>query len=655
MRQSKLQAALHWASRGFKVFPLEVNGKHPVVPAFGACASDDPAQIRSWWTCPVTGMELDRNIGVLTTDIVVCDVDVKDGKPGIDTYHGMGGHFETLTVQTPTGGYHCYFMGYNSANTYPGPGLDIRSHNGYVLAPGSTINGVPYTVIVDKPMSWVPMAIEATLRAPGVRAVRDASTELDTPNAITYAQTWLETSAPLAIEGQSGDSTTYQVACKMVRDFALSEETACELMLQHWNDRCSPPWDRDELFHKVENAYAYGTGAVGQALPEAQFAGLVNIPEPPPAFTAPVGLAFGNALDVMHIPPRPWLVPRLLMRRAMTMLIAQGGAGKTTVALAVAAHGAVGQDFGTYKFSSPFKTVFYSAEEDRAELSRRLYAVAVEYKLDWPTVKAGVLLIGQDDFELMLACVVQRQPVQHDDHVNYLLSLATSPDVGLVVLDPFVEVHMCDEQDNAQMKYVMSVLRRICREANVAMLVPHHTPKGSGKEAGSADAARGAGAIVNSARIAMTLFNATDKDREVYGIKEEEKRDFVRLDDAKMNLTLATSESLWFRKVGVKLVNGDEVGVLLTHAMGNGDDAQRRFIALTCAEAIGASNAGAISLQDAVLRLQAADPLYERMSVTTLRARIEKLLKGGVALDDGQIVCEREMQGRTEKVWIKLV
>lgn len=650
---SKLQAALAWASRGYRVFPLEVNGKEPVVSAFGSCATNDPNTIANWWRDPVTGVERDYNIGMLTSDMVVCDIDVKEGKPGLQTFYGFGGHFETLVVQTPTGGYHCYFDGNDSANTYPGPGLDIRSHNGYVVAPGSTINDRPYRVIIDKPVAWVPPQIEVQLRAPGRRLDRDGATiELDTPNALAHAQAWLETSAPIAVEGQAGDSTTYTVACKLVRDFALSEETAFELLRRVWNDRCCPPWDAEELWRKVENAYAYGTGAVGQALPEASFGGMVDIPEVA-TFTPPTGLTFGNALPVAAIPKRPWIAPRFLMRQAVTLLIAQGSAGKTTLALVIAAHGALGIEFGSFKFVAPFKTVMYSAEEDRQELSRRLHAICAEYNLPFEPVNERIMLIGSEDVELHLASFVNRQPLTNAAHVDWLISVLSDPDVGLGVLDPLVEVHLCDETDNTQMKYVMSVLRRVAREANVALLIPHHTPK-AGKEAGNADAARGAGAIVNSARIALTLFNATDKDCEVLGIREEDRRKFARLDDAKVNLTLANRSSVWFKRVGVKLYNGDEVGVMKHHDMMHDKDGQRRFIALTLLEGLTADGKGAMSMAEAVTRIQAADPLYERKTGPSIRALVESVLIEGYETDNGTIVCDREKHGASEKAWIKL-
>lgn len=655
MHASKLEAALAWAHRGFRVFPLESNGKLPVVPGFGYVATSDDAVLRAWWTDPVTGVERDYNIGALTTDLVVADVDVKHGKPGMETYGGLGGHFETLTVQTPTGGYHCYFLGPDSSLAPVGEGLDIRSHNGYVLAPGSTIDGVPYQVVVDLPMSWVPLEIERKLRAPGVRAVRDEDLiDLDTPTAIANAIAWVERDAPVAIEGLSGDNTTYNVSCRLVRDFALSEEMAFSILSSHWNERCLPPWGGDELWRKVENANAYSTGELGAARPEQTFGSVVLIE--PEGFDLPAQSGFGNAMDLSAVPPRPWLIPRLLMRRAVTLLPAAGASGKSTLALTLAAHLALGKSFLGYECRGACKSIVYNGEEDLQEQSRRLYAICQEYKLDYQEVKSAIMLITSEDVMLCIASPVHRVALQNEPHVAALIAAASDPDVGMLVCDPLVEIHNCDETDNGQMRTVMAALRRIAREADVSVLVPHHILKGgnAADRPGNPDVSRGAGSIVNLARVVVTLFSATDKDAETFGIPDDDKHMYVRLDDAKMNLTLASAKSGWLKKVGVKLYNGDEVGVMVPYHMTAASDGQKYDLAATLEDYMVDKGAGQISVKDATQHLQEVDPLYGRLTEQAARAKVEKLLRSGVETPLGATVkCERVLQdGAQDKILI---
>jgi hypothetical protein len=55
----------------------------------------------------------------------------------------------------------------------------------------------------------------------------------------------------------------------------------------------------------------------------------------------------------------------------------------------------------------------------------------------------------------------------------------------------------------------------------------------------------------------------SERDADKLGVVDDERRLWVRLDDAKANLSLIDGEALWFKRVGVVIPNGDEVGVLV--------------------------------------------------------------------------------------------
>jgi hypothetical protein len=108
-RNSKLQHALAWAARGFKVFPVKEGSKLPLFKDWTDLATTDEGQIRKWWTCGVTGIEHGHNIGCSATDWIVADLDTKEGKRGLESFESLGLGLTTLTVRTPSGGLHAYF------------------------------------------------------------------------------------------------------------------------------------------------------------------------------------------------------------------------------------------------------------------------------------------------------------------------------------------------------------------------------------------------------------------------------------------------------------------------------------------------------------------------------------------------------------------
>lgn len=659
---ASLADALAWAARGFRVFPILPLQKEPAVAAFQRVATTDVAIITAWWRDPVTQAEYDYNIGVLTTDMVVVDIDLKDGKPGLESYAALEGHFDTLVVRTPSGGYHCYYDGPDSGlRVNLRPGVDIRSHNGYVIAPGSYVvdatKGIAgeYELYKDNPVVWVPLPIEAELKPPRTRTLRDEAVDYDTPTAIAQATEWLKVAAPTAVEGLGGDNITYQVSAKLVRDYALSVETAFSLLMAHWNERCVPAWDGGELWKKIENAEEYATGSSGSARADAYFNG-VEIPIPR-AVRKQDGVYFGNALNGTELLPRPWLVERLLMTGYITILGGAGAAGKSITGLIVAAHLASGRSFGKYNVKFATRCVYYDAEDDLAEQSRRLMAICTAYQMDYEQVRANIMLLSSEEFPIILATLAQGQIVANEPHIAALINMVKEPDVGLLVLDPLIELHGCNENDPVHMRFVMGLIRRIAREGHVSVFLTHHTAKPSGTlrdRHGDIDTLRGSTAIPNACRVGLTLFGATAQECERLGIPDHEQHMYVRLDDAKQNLSEKSYYGIWSKWATVQLNSGDKVGVTLPIDVKDKQDEARYSMGMLLREAIVQAGTGAISLQVAVTYLMAEDPLYGKYSTTALRRNVEKLFARPIRIEHDTLQIERVTQNGRDSVLLKL-
>ena len=317
--KSKLDWALEAASRGFPVFPTcwtdEVGtcscgkpqcltpGKHPLKGSHGHLdATRDVKQIRDWWTkIP------NANIGLSPGEYhVVIDLDQKGKKDGLGHLaQYLGGDpldvltATPLTVRTPTGGYHLYFATTEPArcgvNVLGLDGVDVRGVNGYVLAPGSVIAGrvYEYAFGADDSPAPLPVTFKALLKAPNKNKKASIANKpargWDTETAISMARGFLRC-RKAAIDGEGGDSWTYQTAC-CLRDCGVSEEKAIELMIEptqaedalSWNERCEPPWDLDDLRVKVANAYKYAQNAPGERLEH----GLDHISDLPEIFLQP--------------------------------------------------------------------------------------------------------------------------------------------------------------------------------------------------------------------------------------------------------------------------------------------------------------------------------------------------------------------------------
>jgi hypothetical protein len=70
---------------------------------------------------------------------------------------------------------------------------------------------------------------------------------------------------PPAMSGQHGDLATFQVCCRLVRGFALTDGEALTA-IQEWNASCRPPWTERELRSKLASARRSGREPVGGLL-----------------------------------------------------------------------------------------------------------------------------------------------------------------------------------------------------------------------------------------------------------------------------------------------------------------------------------------------------------------------------------------------------
>lgn len=281
---STVDQALDFAARGFHVFPCEPNGKLPIIKDYPNRATRDQEQIRKWFT------GTSRNIGISTTRfsddraLVVVDVDNKSGKNGDETLFALelDGYELPASLEhaTPSGGRHIIYVTERPLKqgvNVLGQGLDIRSRGGYIVAPGSQIDGRGYEQInahahLAACPAWLVERLGVDCHQPAVDLAPVAGVDPD--RALSRGVEFLRT-APVAVEGQGGDTTTYKVAAKL-KDLGCASQQAFELMVEHWNERCFPPWDLHELHIVVAHAFKYGREPQGSAAPEAVFPPAVN-------------------------------------------------------------------------------------------------------------------------------------------------------------------------------------------------------------------------------------------------------------------------------------------------------------------------------------------------------------------------------------------
>jgi len=513
LRLELLESALFYASRGFDVMPLEPGGKKPTLKAFREKATHDPEKIKKMWSKKCF------NVGVSTStyngsgrSLVGIDVDKKNGKNGYDTIKQLKAEgfklTKTYTQKTPSGGMHLIYLAdkaVKQGSNVLGPGLDIRSNGGYLVLSGSVINGIAYTT-PDKnaPLAECPIwVIDRCGRAAPKLPKNTVNIDVDQETAVPRAIDYLLTSAPIAVEGESGDQTTFAVLAQL-KDIGVLETTALELALEHWNDRCQPPWDASHLQTKTTNAYKYGSNDFGSISPEASFKPIDN---PPPNVDKPVQnvekskKVLLNPIhfeDIEYNPSSDYLIDCWLEERALSVLYGAPNEGKTFFALDMALHVALGREWQGERIKQGF--VVYLGCEGGEGLKKRV--VAFKLKND--------LMATPLDFDLITEPINLRTT---EDYVDCLIELYKDKNPALMVVDTLAQAMVGgDENSPDAMGQVLAKANRLRKALKCHVMLVHHAGKDHKKGARGHSSLRGA--IDTEIRIAENVAY-TEKQRDM--------------------------------------------------------------------------------------------------------------------------------------------
>jgi hypothetical protein len=381
------EAALAYAERGWPIFAVRAD-KTPYTSNGVKDATTNIKQIEEWYErWPRANIALD--VGAL--DMMVIDLDpghdMKELEENVGTLPATG-----LRARTPRDGSHLYYaIGHDelvaASASKLAPHVDVRSFHSYVLLPPSkTADGSYVWEEEGKPAYRTDEMLRVCNSARAKHQDRDNwSIDPDLTENVALATDWLKTTAEIAVEGQGGDGMAYATAAHM-KSFGMSEEMAFDLMWEHWNPRCSPPWTGDEIDHftqKIENGYSYNTSPPGNITPAYRVATQVALFKPI-AIDLPRGqefqagrFRFVDREGMENIKPPAWLIDDFLPEKAYAILFGAPETFKTFVALDIALTIATGYTLDTTMCWPDVKAagpVLFAAGEGRSSLSNRVRA-----------------------------------------------------------------------------------------------------------------------------------------------------------------------------------------------------------------------------------------------------------------------------------------
>lgn len=266
-------------------------------------------------------------------------------------------------------------------------------------------------------------------------------------------------------------------------------------------------------------------------------------------------------------------------------------------------------------------------EDRRDETEARIRALAKLHRLDLPAIMSR-LRIYDHAGEPFVAVVraPQGRALARSEMLFALEHACREFHADVVIADPLVEMHVADENDNAEMSQVMSVFRTMAHRLSAAVILVHHTRKigGAADAAGSLDVLRGGGAIAGKVRFAFTLLGMSKEEAEQYGLSAAEARRHIRLDRAKGTYTPADASTEWYRHVSVTLANGEEYSALQPADL---SEQQARVLDVLCEAVLPIVRDAPEGVPvGTVARRLMDDPLLGHESQTSLTRRLQTAL-----------------------------
>jgi len=278
------------------------------------------------------------------------------------------------------------------------------------------------------------------------------------------------------------------------------------------------------------------------------------------------GLGEWNAADdVDPPPPRGWLLGNTFCRTFLSSVIGAGGSGKTALRYAQALSLATGRKLTDEHVFERCRVLIVSLEDDANELRRRIRAARLHYDIPLSELDGWLFLAAPGAKAGKLMATDERRRAIVSKLGANLEATIIARNIDLVMLDPFVKSHSVEENANAAIDDVAQQLTDLATKHNIAVDAPHHVRKGQ-MEPGDAEAGRGASALIAAARLVYTVLPMSTEEAQAYGISPEDRREYVRVDSGKVNITKASRSAKWFHLVSVPLDNkttlypaGDEV------------------------------------------------------------------------------------------------
>lgn len=228
---------------------------------------------------------------------------------------------------------------------------------------------------------------------------------------------------------------------------------------------------------------------------------------------SPIFQNFANCIvnldDVIDVDsPHPHAIEMIVPQGEVTLLAGHGGSGKSYIALFMAICVALGLPFDSLK-TIQSRVLFFSAEDDKAELLRRVAKICHMQDIQQADLKNWLHLMDVSEINPTLYHLVQKDHGQITNQLKALANYVKEHEIGLIIIDNASDTFEGNEIVRTQVRaFIRSIRTYLARPNNAVILLAHiskmaaHSKKGA---MGTDEDYSGSTAWHNSVRSRLSL------------------------------------------------------------------------------------------------------------------------------------------------------
>jgi RecA-family ATPase len=175
------------------------------------------------------------------------------------------------------------------------------------------------------------------------------------------------------------------------------------------------------------------------------------------------------------------VVPLYVPHPTVTLLYGDGAVGKSLLGLQLGAARALGKEW-IGLLPEPGRTIYFSAEDDEDEMHRRLDDIRRFYDATWAEIGKGLRLRDNVGADAVL-CGWHKGVMTPSSVMSRLVGHIDNFDAQFVIIDTLADAYPGDENDRAQARQFIGMLKQAARTRRCSFLVLAH-PSLSGLSTG---------------------------------------------------------------------------------------------------------------------------------------------------------------------------